>query len=80
MLLVLAADTSDRVPGVNFLPGWQAVIPRSLHIEYVNAKHSDLMNEHNVQSVVDAIMSRLISKTDEKSLSVGFDTRTTLMQ
>jgi amino acid adenylation domain-containing protein len=80
VLLVLAADTSDRVPGVNFLPGWQAVIPRSLHIEYVNAKHSDLMNEHNVQSVVDAIMSRLISKTDEKSLSVGFDTRTTLMQ
>src|SRR5579871_5886817 len=40
VLLLLASDHSSHV---NFLPGWQAVIPTDLHVEHLNAHHDDLM-------------------------------------
>jgi thioesterase domain-containing protein len=67
VLLLLASDGPSRE---NFLPGWQAVVP-NLHTEYVDGRHEDLMNEENVRSVADAIVSRLASTTCEMSLFCG---------
>lgn len=52
VVLLLAAD---HPPHVNFLPGWQAVISRDLHAQYVDAHHSDLTDAENLRTVVDAI-------------------------
>ena len=65
VLLLLA---SDRPPYENFLPGWQAVVPRSLHTQYVPGHHTELIEEPNVQRVADAIASHLTSTADERSL------------
>jgi thioesterase domain-containing protein/acyl carrier protein len=61
VLLILA---SDRPPHVNLLPGWQAVVPLSLHTHYVDGHHAELLHKDNVQSVAGAILSHLISTTD----------------
>ena len=61
VLLLLA---SDRPPHVNLLPGWQAVVPLSLHTHYVDGHHAELLHKDNVQSVAGAILSHLISTTD----------------
>lgn len=61
VLLLLA---SDRPPHVNLLPGWQALVPRTLYTQYVNGNHNELMNEQYVRGVADAIVSHLISTTD----------------
>ena len=67
VLLLLA---SDRPPNENFLLGWQAVVPRSLHAQYVSGHHTELIEEPNVQSVADAIVFHLKSTTERKSSSV----------
>jgi thioesterase domain-containing protein len=64
VLLLLA---SDRPPHVNFLPGWQSVVPRNLHTQYVHGHHSELTEAPNVQSVADAIVSHLMSTSDDMS-------------
>jgi hypothetical protein len=60
VLLLLA---SERPPHVDYVPGWQAVVPRNLHIQYVNAHHRDLLKGEHVRSVADAIVSHLDSAT-----------------
>jgi amino acid adenylation domain-containing protein len=72
VLLLLA---SDGPPRVSFFPGWQVVVPRNLHAQYVEGRHEELMNEENVRSVADAIVSHLTSATGEKSLSRCADTQ-----
>ena len=63
-LLVLA---SDRPPHRNYLPGWQAIVPHSLHTQYVDGHHRDFLNPQNVRAIADAILSRLKSSTDDDS-------------
>jgi len=65
---------ADGPPRASFLPGWQAVVPRNLHAEYVDGRHEELMNEENVQGVAAAIVFHLTSTTDETSLCCGADT------
>ncbi|MGD0965467.1 MAG: thioesterase domain-containing protein, partial [Candidatus Acidiferrales bacterium] len=66
VLLLLA---SERPPHVNFLPGWQAVVPRNLHTQYLDGHHRDLLKAENVPSIGHAIVSHLMPATYEKSLS-----------
>jgi amino acid adenylation domain-containing protein len=64
VLLLLA---SDRPPHVDFLPGWQAVVPHDLHIQYVNGHHNEIMNQQQqVRSVAHAIASTLMSITTKR--------------
>jgi amino acid adenylation domain-containing protein len=56
VLLMLA---SERPPHVDFLPGWQAVVPRSLHTHYVDGHHRDLIRAPHVKGVAGAILSHL---------------------
>lgn len=59
VLLMLAAD---RAPHVNFLPGWQALVPHNLHTCYVNAHHSDLTQAPIIRTVATTIASHLCDK------------------
>jgi amino acid adenylation domain-containing protein len=68
VLLFLA---SERIPHVDFLPGWQAFVPHNLHIRYVNGHHRELMTAQNVRSIADAISSYLASKTIQEPLPCG---------
>jgi amino acid adenylation domain-containing protein len=56
VLLLLASDHSSHV---NFLPGWQAVIPEGLHVEHLNAHHDDLMIRPTVERVANAIVAHV---------------------
>lgn len=62
VLLLLA---SDHPPHVNFLPGWQALVPGELNIRYLDGHHRDLLKEPHVRGVADAILSHLATSTDE---------------
>ena len=68
---VLLLLVSERPPHVNFLPGWQAVIPRNLHTQYVDAHHRDLIEEPDVKGVADAILYHLNSTSAEESYARG---------
>ena len=52
---VLLVWATDHPPHRNLLPGWQAVVPHSLHIQQVKAHHRDLLDPHNVRNIADAI-------------------------
>jgi amino acid adenylation domain-containing protein len=56
-LLVLA---SDRPPHRDYLPGWQAIVPHNLHIQYVDGHHRDFLNPQNLRAIADAITFQLI--------------------
>jgi amino acid adenylation domain-containing protein len=56
VLLLLATDHSSHV---NFLPGWQAVIPGDLHVEHLNAHHDDLMIRPTVERVANSIVAHV---------------------
>jgi amino acid adenylation domain-containing protein len=71
VLLLLA---SERPPHVNFLPGWQAVVPTSLHTHYVNAHHRDLLKGPNARGVAEAIALHLAAEGGEKSSARGSNT------
>jgi thioesterase domain-containing protein/acyl carrier protein len=58
VLLLLA---SDRPPHVNFLPGWQEVVPRDLHVQHLQGRHVELTTGPNVQKIADAITYHLTS-------------------
>jgi amino acid adenylation domain-containing protein len=58
VLLLLASDHS---PHVNFLPGWQSVIPCDLHIRRLDAHHDDLMDQPTVGLVAEAIVAHVVS-------------------
>jgi amino acid adenylation domain-containing protein len=66
VLLVLA---SDYPPHRDFLPGWKAVVPHALHIQYVNAHHRDLIDAQNVKSIADTI-TQLMATVDKSPLRV----------
>jgi thioesterase domain-containing protein/aryl carrier-like protein len=57
VLLILA---TDHPPHVNFLPGWQSVIPRDLSIKYINGHHSELMDSQNARSIAEAIITHQV--------------------
>ena len=71
VLLLLA---SERPPHNNFLPGWQAVVPDSLHTHYVNAHHRDLLKGENARGVANAIASHLVPEGGDKSSVRGAGT------
>jgi amino acid adenylation domain-containing protein len=56
-VLLLLAD--EHPPHVDFLPGWQAIVPHTLHAEYVHAHHSELTKTQNVGKVAEAIVSHI---------------------
>jgi amino acid adenylation domain-containing protein len=70
VLLILA---SERPPHVNFVPGWQKVVPENLHARYVGAHHRDFQKEKILRSVADVILSHLPSATHDMPLSFGID-------
>jgi hypothetical protein len=60
VLLVLAAE---RPPHLDFLPDWQALVPLSLHTEYLDGQHNDLTKGKNVQQVAETIFAHLPATT-----------------
>jgi thioesterase domain-containing protein len=62
---VLLVLSSNRPPHMNLLSGWQPVIGRDLHAQYVTAHHRDLLDERNVRCIADAIVE--LSKSDGES-------------
>jgi thioesterase domain-containing protein/acyl carrier protein len=62
VLLLLA---SERPPHVNFLPGWQAVVPHELYTQYLDGHHRDLLKGENLRHVAKAIVSH-IPPTDDQ--------------
>jgi thioesterase domain-containing protein/aryl carrier-like protein len=61
VLLLLA---SERPPHVNFLPGWQAVVPQGLYTQYLDGHHRDLLKGENLRSVAHAIVSHIPPGSD----------------
>ena len=70
VLLILA---SERPPHVNYLPGWQKVVPDNLYTRYVGAHHRDFQKERILRNVADVIVSHLPSATYERPLSFCVD-------
>jgi len=70
VLLILA---SERPPHVNFLPGWQKVVPDNLYTRYVGAHHRDFQKEQILRSVAEVIVSHLSSATHDRPLSFCVD-------
>jgi amino acid adenylation domain-containing protein len=70
VLLILAAE---HPPHVNFLPGWQKVVPDDLYTRYVDAHHRDFHKEKILRSVADVIVSHLPSATYDRPLSFCVD-------
>jgi hypothetical protein len=66
VLLLLA---SERAPHVNFLPGWEAVIPANLHTQYVDAHHRELPEHRTPGGVADAIIRQLSLAGEESQLN-----------
>jgi thioesterase domain-containing protein/aryl carrier-like protein len=56
---VLLLQASERPPHVNFLKGWQIVIARDLHSQYVHGHHNDLVRAADMRHVAEAILSHL---------------------
>jgi amino acid adenylation domain-containing protein len=67
VLLLLA---SERPPHLDFLPGWRAVVPSSLHTQYLDGHHEELTRGPNGQRVADAIFSHLVSAAESDTLMV----------
>jgi amino acid adenylation domain-containing protein len=63
VLLLLA---SRSVPHVDFLPGWQAIVPQNLHTNYVDGYHREMMTEQNVRIISDVINSHLVSTSEKE--------------
>ena len=70
VLLILA---SERPPHVNFLPGWQKVVPDNLYTHYVGAHHRDFRKEKVLRSVAEVIVPHLPSITHDRPFSFGVD-------
>jgi amino acid adenylation domain-containing protein len=68
VLLLLAAD---RPHHVNYLPGWQAVVP-NLHTQYVDGRHEDLLNKQNVSGTANAIVTHIESTPAENLCPAAF--------
>jgi len=75
VLLLLA---SDRPTHLNYLPGWQAIVPDTLHIQYVHGSHSHLMSKENVRGVADAILPHLaVPPPNQGRQNAGLDEQRT---
>jgi amino acid adenylation domain-containing protein len=66
VLLLLA---SERPPGGSFLPGWQALVPNSLHTSYVDGYHRELMTAQNVRTIAGIISTNLLPTPGAKPAS-----------
>jgi amino acid adenylation domain-containing protein len=66
VLLLLA---SERAPHVNFLPGWEAVIPGNLHTQYVDGHHRELTRAPHARRVADAIIRQLSLAGEQSQLN-----------
>jgi thioesterase domain-containing protein len=62
VLLVMA---TEHPPDVDFLPGWKEVFSEGLEVRHLNGHHRDLLIEPAVQTLADAILSRLDSVAGE---------------
>ena len=58
---VLLIQADERDPYLNFLPGWQGVIPHDLHTRFVDGRHRELITPENVRDIADIINSHLPS-------------------
>jgi hypothetical protein len=77
VLLLLA---SERPPHLDFLPGWRAVVPSSLHTQYLDGHHEELTRGLSGQRVADAIFSHLVSAAEPDSLMVPGQAQTYVME
>ena len=77
VLLLLA---SERPPHLDFLPGWRAVVPSSLHIQYLDGHHEELTRGLNGQRVADAIFTHLVSAPEPDSLMASGRAQTYVME
>jgi len=68
---VLLLVASEGTHGVSFLPGWEALVPQSLHTEYVDGHHRELMTAQNVRSMASVITSYLVTTSKENLTSRG---------
>jgi amino acid adenylation domain-containing protein len=64
---VLVILASERPPHLDSLPAWQKVIPHSLHTQYFDCHHEDLLKAENARRIAAAIHAHLGSVT-ERSL------------
>jgi len=71
VLLLLA---SERPPHVNRLPGWQAVVPHNLHVQYLSAHHRDLLKGETARTVAGFIVSHLSFANEAEGLSRSAET------
>jgi thioesterase domain-containing protein len=77
VLLLLA---SERPPHLDFLPGWRAVVPSSLHIQYLDGHHEELTRGPSGQRVADAIFSHLVSAAASDNLMARGRAQTYVME
>ncbi len=56
VLLLLPRDSPSYL---DFLPGWQSVVPKQLHTEYINGPHRKFITLDNVKSIASVISSHL---------------------
>ena len=56
VLLLLAGDHPAHI---NFVPGWQAVVPSNLHVEHFAVHHDDLALSHSVTEVGNVIAAHM---------------------
>lgn len=62
---VLLVLSEHRVPHLDFLPGWQAVVRGNLHTAYVDGHHREFITPQNVGTIA-GIISRYLAPADEK--------------
>jgi thioesterase domain-containing protein/aryl carrier-like protein len=77
VLLLLA---SERPPHLDFLPAWRAVVPSSLHIQYLDGHHEELTRGPSGQRVADAIFSHLVSAAASDNLMARGRAQTFVME
>lgn len=65
---------SGHPPHVDFLAGWQPLIPQNMQTHYIQGQHLELTQAPAVQHVADAINVHLVPRTKEDELvSFGSD-------
>ncbi len=65
---VLLLLSEHRVPHLDFLPGWQAVVQRNLHTAYVDGHHREFITPRNVSTVAEIISKHLEPAAEQESV------------
>ncbi len=66
VLLLLA---SGRISHASSLAGWRSLVPFTLHTEYINAYHRELMDSPNVEEIARVIAHHLSFGCDQNATS-----------